>query len=72
MECDFFKSQLHYLGHLFSQENVSPLPEKIPCNWEGTWTYHVPSQNIKELQKFVGLTHYADITNKLTRLLIKS
>ena len=28
-KCDFFKSQIHYLGHLISPEGISPLPK----NW---------------------------------------
>ena len=27
-KCDFFKSEIHYLGHLISPEGISPLPNK--------------------------------------------
>ena len=27
-KCDFFKSQIHYLGHLISEDGISPLPDK--------------------------------------------
>ena len=28
-KCDFFKSQIHYLGHLISEDGISPLPDKL-------------------------------------------
>ena len=28
-KCDFFKCEIHYLGHLISPEGISPLPNKI-------------------------------------------
>ena len=28
-KCDFFKSQIHYLGHLISKNGISPLPDKL-------------------------------------------
>ena len=28
-KCDFFKSQVHYLGHLISEDGISPLPDKL-------------------------------------------
>ena len=30
-KCDFFKSKIHYLGHLISPEGISPLPNKLDC-----------------------------------------
>ena len=30
-KCDFFKSEIHYLGHLISSEGISPLPNKLDC-----------------------------------------
>ena len=30
-KCDFFKSEIHYLGHLISPEAISPLPNKLDC-----------------------------------------
>ena len=33
-KCDFFKKEIHYLGHLISSEGIHPLPEKLDtiCN----------------------------------------
>ena len=28
-KCDFFKSEIHYLGHLISDKGIQPLPEKL-------------------------------------------
>ena len=28
-KCDFFKKEIHYLGHLISSEEIHPLPEKL-------------------------------------------
>ena len=28
-KCDFFKSQIHYLGHLISEDGISPLLDKL-------------------------------------------
>ena len=28
-KCDFFKSEIHYFGHLISPEGISPLPNKL-------------------------------------------
>ena len=28
-KCDFFKSEIHYLGHLISADGISPLPDKL-------------------------------------------
>ena len=28
-KCDFFKSEIHYLGHLISPEGISLLPNKL-------------------------------------------
>ena len=28
-ECDFFKKEIHYLGHLISDKGIYPLPEKL-------------------------------------------
>ena len=30
-KCDFFKKEIHYLGHLISPEGISPLPNKLDC-----------------------------------------
>ena len=70
-KCDFFKSKIHYLGHLISPEGISPLPNKLDC------IKHMPvPKNAKEIKQFLGLTGYyrkfvprfADISRPLTTL----
>ena len=70
-KCDFFKSKIHYLGHLISPEGISPLPNKLDC------IQHMPApKNMKEIKQFLGLTGYyrkfvprfADISRPLTTL----
>ena len=70
-KCDFFKSEIHYLGHLISPEGISPLPNKLNC------IKHMPApKNTKEIKQFLGLTGYyrkfvprfADISRPLTIL----
>ena len=70
-KCDFFKSEIHYLGHLISPEGISPLPNKLDC------IQHMPVlKNAKEIKQFLGLTGYyrkfvprfADISRPLTTL----
>ena len=70
-KCDFFKSEIHYLGHLISPEGISPLPNKLDC------IQHMPMpKNAKEIKQFLGLIGYyrkfvprfADISRPLTTL----
>ena len=70
-KCDFFKSEIHYLGHLISPEGISPLPNKLDS------IKHMPAPNsTKEIKQFLGLTGYyrkfvpifADISRPLTTL----
>ena len=70
-KCDFFKSEIHYLGHLISPEGISPLPNKLDS------IKHMPAPNsAKEIKQFLGLTGYyrkfvprfADISRPLTTL----
>ena len=70
-KCHFFKSEIHYLGHLISPEGISPLPNKLDC------IQHMPvPKNVKEIKQFLGLTGYyrkfvprfADISRPLTTL----
>ena len=70
-KCDFFKSEIHYLGHLISPEGISPLPNKLDS------IKHMPDPNsAKEIKQFLGLTGYyrkfvprfADISRPLTTL----
>ena len=73
-KCDFFKSEIHYLGHLISPEGISPLPNKLDS------IKHMPVPNsAKEIKQFLGLTGYyrkfvprfADISRPLTMLMKK-
>ena len=60
-KCDFFKSKIHYLGHLISADGNSPLPDKL---------------DTKEIKQILGLTGYyrkfiprfADISRPFTQL----
>ena len=70
-KCDFFKSEIHYLGHLISPEGISPLPNKLDS------IRHMPvPKGAKEIKQFLGLTGYyrkfvprfADISRPLTML----
>ena len=70
-KCDFFKSEIHYLGHLISPEGISPLPNKLHS------IRHMPvPNNTKEIKQFLGLTGYyrkfvprfADISRPLATL----
>ena len=38
-KCDFFKSEIHYLGHLISPKGISPLPNKLDS------IKHMPAPN---------------------------
>ena len=73
-KCDFFKSEIHYLGHLISPEGISPLPNKLDS------IQHMPVPNsAKEIKQFLGSTGYyrkfvprfADISRPLTTLMKK-
>ena len=70
-KCDFFKSEIHYLGHLISPEGISLLPNKLDS------IKHMPAPySAKEIKQFLGLTGYyrkfvprfADISRPLTTL----
>ena len=56
-KCDFFKSEIHYLGHLISPEEISPLPNKLDSINIGLTGYYI---------KFVP--RFADISRPLTTL----
>ena len=52
-KCDFFKSEIHYLGHLISPEGISSLTNKLDS------IKHMPVPNsTKEIKQFLGLTAY--------------
>ena len=46
-KCYFFKSQIHYLGHLISADGISPLPDKLDT------IKHMPMlKDAKEIKQF--------------------
>ena len=49
-KCEFFKSSVHYLGHVVSENGLSPDPAKVQsvAQWE------VPT-NVSEVRSFLGL-----------------
>ena len=50
---DFFKSEIHYLGHLISDKGIQPLPEKLDT------IRNMPlPQTPKKIKQFLGLTGY--------------
>ena len=70
-KCDFFKKEIHYLGHLISDKGIYPLPEKLDtiCNMP-------KPKNAKEIKQFLGLCgyyrkfipHFVDILRPLAKL----
>ena len=70
-KCDFFKSEIHYLGHLISADGIRLLPNKLDS------IKHMPvPKDTKEIKQFLGLTGYyrkfvprfTDISRPLTTL----
>ena len=70
-KCDFFKKEIHYLGHLISDKGIYPLPEKLDT------TQNMPKpRNPKEIKQFLCLCgyykkfvpHFADILRPLAKL----
>ncbi len=53
LKCNFFKRQIHYLGHIVSQNGVATDPDKIAkvADWP------VP-RNVQELREFLGFSGY--------------
>ena len=52
-KCDFFKREIHYLGHLISDKGIYPLPEKL-----GTICNIPKPRNPKEIKQCLGLCGY--------------
>ncbi|MCG8044577.1 MAG: RNase H-like domain-containing protein [Candidatus Thiodiazotropha endolucinida] len=52
-KCEFFKTNVKYLGHVVSEEGVRTDPDKI----EALASWPAPS-NVKELRSFLGFTGY--------------
>ncbi|XP_017487155.1 PREDICTED: uncharacterized protein LOC108375524 [Rhagoletis zephyria] len=73
-KCVFNTQEVKFLGHIVSAEGVKPDPEKIE-----TITKIKQPENVKELQRFLGMVTYvskfiknlADITQPLRQLLRK-
>ena len=71
-KCDFFKKEIHYLGHLILVSGIQPLPEKL----ESICSMPKP-RSPKEIKQFLGLTGYYrkfvprffDMARPLTKLL---
>ena len=71
-KCNFFKKEIHYLGHLISVNRIQPLPKKLDscCNMP-------KPMSPKEIKQFLGLTSYyrkfipqfSDMARALTKLL---
>ena len=70
-KCDFFKSQIHYLVHIISEDGIHPLPDKLDS------IKNMPAPKCtKEIKQSSGLTGYyrkfvprfPDISRPLTRL----
>ena len=74
-KCQFFKTQLHYLGHKISANGLEPLPEKLKVIKN-----LAPTKNMNEAHQILGLLGYyrsfipafADITIPITNLLKKN
>ena len=70
-KCDFFKSKIHYLGHLISAEGISPLTDKLDCIRN-----MLMPKDAKGIKQFLGLMGYyrkfvprfTDISRPLTTL----
>ena len=70
--CDFFKKEIHYLGHLISVNGIQPLPAKL----ESIHSMPKP-MSPKEIKQFLGLTSYyrkfvprfSDMARPLNKLL---
>ena len=70
-KCEFFKSEIHYFGHLISVDGISPLPDKLDT------IKNMPTlKDTKEIKQFLGLTGYyrkfvprfADVSRPSTQL----
>ena len=74
-KCQFFKTQLHYLGHKISADGLEPLPEKLKAIKN-----LAPAKNVDEAHHILRLLGYyrsfvlafADICLPITNLLKKN
>ena len=73
-KCNFFRSQIHYLGHMLLAEGIQPLPEKLD-----SITNMPAPENQTEVKQFLGLVgyyckfvpHFSDISRSLLKLMRK-
>ena len=73
-KCDFFRAQIHYLGHMLLAKGIQPLPEKL----DSITNMPVP-ENQTEVKEFLGLVgyyhkfvpHFSDISRPLSKLMRK-
>ena len=73
-KCDFFRSQIHYLGHMLLAEGIHPLPEMFD-----SITNMPAPENQTEVKQFLGLVgyyhkfmpHFLDISRPLVKLMRK-
>ena len=63
-KCSFFKKHIQYLGHLISDEDIQPLPEKV----ESIAKIPVP-QNAKQVKQFLGLVDYSENSYPILQIL---
>ena len=69
-KCQFFKTQLHYLGHKISSDRLELLPKKLDAIKN-----LAPAKNVDEAYQILGLLGYywsfapafADITIPITK-----
>jgi hypothetical protein len=73
-KCQFFRAEIHYLGHLISAEGIRPMPDKVAS------VQNIPApKTVTEVQQFLGLANYyrkfiprySDIARPLTELVRK-
>ena len=73
-KCDFFRSQIHYLGHMLLVKGIQPLPKKLD-----SITNMPAPKNQTEVKQFLGLVgyyhkfvpHFLDISRPLSKLMRK-
>jgi transposase InsO family protein len=74
-KCDFFKTQLHYLGHIISADGLKPLPTKVKSVQEMP-----PPKDKTQVRQLLGMVgyyrkfipNYADVSRPLTQLTRKN
>jgi hypothetical protein len=52
-KCSFYQKQIHYLGHIISEDGMAVDPEKVEAIREWSTT-----KNVKEVRYFMGLAGY--------------